>query len=486
MKAKDIKTCYACCIGLVLAKILTLNGSSLRYNMLSFISFFIENYIVKKATFLLLLCCLFNFLPKAQAYNPPASFMVEYKLLYSYTQDSLDRFWKANKIPQILMPVENAVDMYEISYKGLWLDSSFVLAKGVLYVPKSEKPLAEMVYCHGTRISVDQSYGIQDLEQVVTMMHAADGYISYFPFYYGLGGGEKEHIYHDAFTEAMSVIYMVKACREIFPALNVKTSGQLFVTGYSQGGHAAMATHKMLETGAFPDVQITASSPMAGAYDLTGVQAKTMFIEYDRPHYLPYLLISYQYAYHMWEDDIYTVFKSPYDVDMARYFALPRVFDYGYLDSVLPRIPKNMVIDSLISIFQTDTNFIFTAKLRENNLYNWTPIAPMQLCACYGDNEVLYQNTEKAYSYMKPNAPRVTKRIFGKHLSHNPCAPLAMVYTKTYFNNIRKGKKKPEKVGFGKGFIMAIGIAQANKQAKKHKKSTGQVEDDPMAARKKK
>ncbi len=434
------------------------------------------------ALLLLSIACLSTIYAK----EAPASYLVEHKLLYTYTQDSLNRFWKANGIPKILIPVRYEVGMYEITYKGMWLDSTYIMAKGVLYLPKSTQPLAEMAYCHGTRISVEQGYGIQDLEQVITMMHAADGYISYFPFYYGLGGGEKEHIYHDAFTEAMSVIYMIKACREVLPSLGAKTTGQLFVTGYSQGGHAAMATHKMLESGAFPDVQLTASSPMAGAYDLTGVQAKTMFVEYDRPHYLPYLLISYDYAYNMWEDDIYTVFKPPFDKDMVKYFALPRVFDYGYLDSVLPRVPREMVIDSLINVFQNDTNFIFTRKLKENSLYNWIPKAPVQLCACYGDNEVLYENTEVAYNYMKPHAPDVYKRVFGKHLSHNPCAPLAVVYSKVFFDNFRKGRKNVAKVPFGKRIILAIGVAQANKQAKKHKKKTGSVQEDPMAARKKK
>ncbi len=428
---------------------------------------------------------LFAFI-QTKAFNPPDTYMVSHKLIYSYTEDSLERFWKANSIPQILIPVENAVDMYEITYKGMWLDSTFVMAKGVLYVPKSDKPLAEMVYCHGTRISVAQGYGIQDLEQVVTMMHAADGYISYFPFYYGLGGGEKEHIYHDAFTESMSVIYMVKACREILPTIGAKTSGQLFVTGYSQGGHAAMATHKMLETGAFPDIQITASSPMSGAYDLTGVQATTMFREYDRPHYLPYLLLSFNYAYDIWDGDIYEVFNAPWNKDLKKYFAQPRTIDYGYLDSVLPRIPNKMIIDSMVSLFKTDTNFIFTKKLRENNLYNWTPKAPIQLCACYGDNEVMYQNSEVAYEYMHPKAPQVHKRIFGKDLSHNPCAPLSIVYTKVFFDNIRKGKKNIYKVPFGKRIILAIGVAQANKQARKYKKKHGSVEEDPLAARKKK
>ena len=183
------------------------------------------------------------------AFNLPDHYLVSYEFKYSYTKDSLDRFWKKSHIPQLAVHVRNAVDMYEVTYKGMWLDSSFIIAKGVLYVPKDTKPSAEMVYCHGTRISTKQSCGIQDLEQVVCMMHAVDGYIALFPYYYGLGGGEKEHVYQDSWTEAMSVIYMIKACREIYPKIGKTTSGQLFITGYSQGGHAAMATHKMLQSG---------------------------------------------------------------------------------------------------------------------------------------------------------------------------------------------------------------------------------------------
>ncbi len=149
-------------------------------------------------SFLLILMSSFTYTASAASFSPPEKYAVSYKLKYTYTQDSLDRFWKRKNIPQIILPVRNAVDMYEVTYKGLWLDSSFILAKGVMYIPKGEKPAAEMVYCHGTRISIDQSYGIDDLEQVVCMMHAADGYIGLFPFYYGLGGGEKEHVYQDS------------------------------------------------------------------------------------------------------------------------------------------------------------------------------------------------------------------------------------------------------------------------------------------------
>lgn len=418
--------------------------------------------------------------------NTPDQLMVSYKKLYTYTQDSLDRYWKKNSIPQVITKVSNAVDLYEVTYKGLWLDSTYIIAKGAMYVPVSDKPLAEMVYCHGTRISIKQNYGIQDLEQFVAMMHAADGYVAYFPFYYGMGGGEKEHVYQHYWTEAMSVIHMIKACREILPKIGTKTNGQLFVTGYSQGGHAAAATHKMIETGRFPDVQITASSPMSGAYDMTGTQSSTMFVEYDRPHYLPYLLISYDYAYNIWPGDVYEAFKAPLNTEIKDMFKQPRVVDYGYLDSILPKVPSSMIRDSLVELFRSDPDFIFTKKLAENNLHDWEPQAPMQLCACYGDNEVMYQNTVVAYNAMKQKDAPVHLKLFGKHLSHNPCAPFAIIYSKQMFDNMRKGRKKVVRMPFGKKLLLSIGIAQANKQAKRKKKTTGEVEDDPLATRKKK
>ena len=437
------------------------------------------------ATCLLLVVVCFS----SMASSPPTAsaapdhYIVEYKKVFSYTKDSLNRFWKQKHIPQIMVPVRYDVDMYDVTYKGIWLDSTYIKARGVLYVPKGTEKLAEMVYDHGTRISVDMGPGIQDLEQLICMMYSVDGYISMFPYYYGLGGGEKEHVYQDSYTEAMATIYMVKACREIYSKIGANTSGQLFITGYSQGGHAAMATHKMLETGAFPDVKLTASAPMSGAYDMTGVQAQTMYKKYSRPHYLPYLILSYQYAYHLWPGNVYDVFKAPYNTQMEKVFAQPRHFDYGYVDSILPKIPSQMVNDSLIERFRSDTSFAFSKKLKENCLSEWVPKIPMQMCACYADDEVMCQNTQKTYEYMHARTNVVHKRVFGKHLSHNPCAPFAILYSKTFFDGFRKGKAHPEKYGKGRKMLLAIAIAQANGQAKRHLKRTGKLETDALASR---
>ena len=223
---------------------------------------------------------------------------------------------------------------------------------------------------------------------------------------------------------------------------------------------------------------------MSGAYDMTGAQAKTMYRKYDQPHYLPYLLISYQYAYHLFPGDIYSVFKPPFNKESKAVFAEPREKDFGYVNSLLPKVPADMIVDSLVETFKSDTAFPFARKLKENCLVNWVPKAPMQLCACFGDNEVMYQNTEVAYDSMSKKTKVVKKRVFGKHLSHNPCAPFAILYSKYFFDNFRKGKKHPERIQPGKKLLLAIGISIANRQAEKHLKRTGKVESDALASRK--
>src|SRR6202167_5336628 len=44
-----------------------------------------------------------------------------------------------------------------------------------------------------------------------------------------------------------------------------RDDGQLFITGYSQGGYVAMATHRAMQTAG---MNVTAAAPMSGPYAL--------------------------------------------------------------------------------------------------------------------------------------------------------------------------------------------------------------------------
>ena len=70
------------------------------------------------------------------------------------------------------------------------------------------------------------------------------------PDYIGMGESPGLHPYCHGASEA-TTIDMIRAVREaesldMIPGMTAD-NGEMFVTGYSQGGHAAMATHKYVE-----------------------------------------------------------------------------------------------------------------------------------------------------------------------------------------------------------------------------------------------
>ncbi len=380
--------------------------------------------------------------------NPPKQFLVSSTFVKTHTKASISALWKKNHIPKMALPVRNGVDIYEIIYKAPWIDSTtWINCSGILYVPKgSKKEIPTMMFGHGTEIRKGRSISDNDAQQGICLGFATDGYLALYPDYYGMGKGDGRHLYQHAWSEGMAFVYMLKAVEELKAQLNIKTNGQLFLTGYSQGGHASMAAHKYLQEINDPHFQVTASSPMSGAYDMTGEQSKYMFEEYPKPFYLPYLLISYQEAYKIIEtDNVYSVFRAPYDTLLPGFFGDERLKTYDDLDKIMPKIPSHIVRQDLVDEYVNNPNFSFKLRLQENNLTDWKPEAPMQLCYCKGDREVNYKNSEVAYNRMKAlGAKNVVLKNHSDALDHNTCAAFAVLATKFFFDRFKEKGENPK------------------------------------------
>lgn len=388
-------------------------------------------------TFITILFCL-------SAYAK-APYLVSYRLVKSHTKETLKSLWKQKHIPKIVMPVKNGVDIYEIIYRVQWIDSTWRTASGIYYAPKVDEAVPYFMYGHGTQIEKHREITDDDSQQNICLIFATDGYAAMFPDYYGIGKGEGKHLYQHAWSEAYSFIYMLYAIDELNKTLSIRHNGQLFLTGYSQGGHSSMAAHMYIQELNDPRFRVTASSPMSGAYDMTGEQERFMFKEYPRPFYLPYLLLSYQEAYGVLKtEDPYSVFKAPFDTLFPFFFDNNKHRTLYELDKLMPKIPKDVVKDSLINEYRTNPDFEFIKRLCENNLTCWKPEAPMQLCYCKGDREVSYKNSEVAYSDMKSlGAEHIKLNNLSDHLDHNTCAAYAVLATKYFFNRFRDKGKNP-------------------------------------------
>ncbi|GIV32585.1 MAG: hypothetical protein KatS3mg031_0120 [Chitinophagales bacterium] len=406
--------------------------------------------------------------------STPSSYLVSYSHVQTYTKESLKQLWKEKKIPRFIMPIRHDVDIYEIIYKVQWIDSTWRNASGIYFIPKVDRPLPYMMYGHGTQIHKEREISDNNAQQVLCLMFATDGYATFYPDYYGIGKGDGKHLYQHAWSEAHAFIYMLYAAEELNQILGIKHNGQLFITGYSQGGHAAMAAHKYLQELNDPRFQVTASSPMSGAYDMTGEQEKYMFQEYPRPFYLPYLLLSYQEAYKIIEtDNPYSIFKEPFDTLLPHFFENNAKKTLYELDKLMPKVPKDVIKEKWVEAYLNDPNFRFRQCLEENNLTCWKPEAPVQLCYCEGDREVNYKNSVVAYLDMTSLGARQVKlKNISTYLDHNSCAAFAVIATKYFFDRFKKKGDNPRLKDTPpfKNFLIGIVKRQQEKKIRKGSK----------------
>ncbi len=398
--------------------------------------------------------------------------IISTEFIRSYSIEDLEEIWKKNKIPKRVMGIKNEFDVYELVYETIWHDGTPINASGYYLSPKNtEKLTPELIFQHGTRIKVEQSPKIQS-EMLIAAIFASNGYATYFPHYLGLGKGDKFHLYQHALTEASASIDMLRACRNFNKEKNIEVDqSRVFITGYSQGGHAAMATHWEIEKNYKDEINVAASAPMSGAYDMAGAQTEAMVVEYTHPGYLPYMFIGYNEVYGMY-DDIWSVFKEPYKTTIPPLFNGKNNFDY--INEQLPAIPRDMVKDEIAEAYFNDPNHPFKKALEENATYDWKPEEPMLICYCTADEQVYYKNALVAHEKMKENGSKFVKlRNSGKSFGHFDCAVFSMAYTKYFFDSVWKGSKKGRKGPFFKRFILSLGkiiLRRANKKKNTDKK----------------
>ena len=131
---------------------------------------------------------------------------------------------------------------------------------GMVSVPRTSGPLPTVAYVHGTSTSFydapsnPNTFGDfnprgESFEgPPSTAVFAGNGFIYVAPDYLGLGDSTvPRHRYFHADTEASSAINLLAAAQRVLADLKVRQNGKLFVFGFSQGGHSALALQRELE-----------------------------------------------------------------------------------------------------------------------------------------------------------------------------------------------------------------------------------------------
>lgn len=339
----------------------------------------------------------------------------------------------------------NAVNTYKVTYKTLDVNGDTTIASGAICLPQIEdcNSFAIVAYHHGSvlnRINVP-SNGINNESLLV---FAGNGYIVTSPDYLGLGDNPGLHPYHHAQSEATSSIDLIRATREyLTKQTDILLNGQIFLTGYSQGGHAAMATHKYItENILHSEFNIMASTPMAGSYDLSGAQIDAI-IQNDFVIYTPddvvYFIEAYQYVYGNLYNNYNEMYDSPFDT------LIPQLFDGNHNTSVikdtLPNNLYNILQDSVINNMLLDSNRTthpLYKDLRDNNVHSWRAVDPIRLLYCGMDLNSPPQDAISTYDSMLAKGSSDIAHInIDPDLGHGPCFPKSIQYTLGWFDSLK-------------------------------------------------
>lgn len=276
-----------------------------------------------------------------------------------------------------------------------------------------------VLYAHGTATNKSKNMALvsSDTEAGLQMaMYAAQGFIVVAPNYLGYDGTLDWHPYLNAQAQATDMIDGLRAAKAHLAEVGGTTASPiLLLTGYSQGGYVAMATHREIETNYASEFQVTASVPMSGPYNLVGfsdiITAPQGQVNAGALIFTPMLLTSYQRSY----GDVYAAasdaYQSPYDTTAPGIFPSDSSVSDLLAAGKLPADPtlrslwgeggllKDSFRASYLAQIGQETQTGFRKHLVENTLLGWTPSATSGVALCGGaqDPTVFYAvNTQAA------------------------------------------------------------------------------------------
>lgn len=350
------------------------------------------------------------------------------------------------------------IDVRYLQYGTVGAQGEKTTATGAMYIPtgagscSGARPI--LLYAHGTNTSKDYNIALLGSTTnaaageagLIAALFAAHGYIVVAPNYAGYEASTLGyHPYLNADQQSKDMIDALTAARTALAGLGTGTSdgGQLFITGYSEGGFVAMATHRALQAAG---QTVTASAGQSGPYAMS-MQVDAAFS--GQPNlggtlFTPLITTSWQQAYgnlYGSPADIYsTAFASGIDTllpstqtmaqlfasgklpqaallgtDAASYLLAPAQFKpfFGdpaasllktsYANAVLADIQQNTCPNSAAP--GNPINCVPAHSLRiaakANDLRTWVPTRPVMMCGGNGDPTVFFANAQLTQAYFQ-------------------------------------------------------------------------------------
>ena len=343
--------------------------------------------------------------------------------------------------------IQYGVEMKKITYLTEGIDGQPDTASGLFIFPDvHDRRYPMLVYQHGTIDGPDDVPSELEGGFELATVLAGMGYLVSAPDFLGMGESRGFHPYVDPVTEARAATDMLHAVREYSDTNDdIYYNDQLFLTGYSQGGHASMAAQRAIELDPNSEFTVTAGSHMSGPYSISDKMVE--FTLGDDPYffvgYLPNTALSLRETNPGVIDSLEQIFKPDFVPPMEQYyngdiglFTLNNILINQLTTDFGASIPKLMVQDSIVDALFNNPDHPFSAALATYDVDDWAPMVPTRMFYCEADDQVTFRNSTHADTLMNNNgAPDVQAINVDSDADHGGCVQPAVINTILFFGS---------------------------------------------------
>ncbi|MDR0413786.1 MAG: hypothetical protein LBH84_00025 [Prevotellaceae bacterium] len=249
------------------------------------------------------------------------------------------------------------------------------------------------------------------------------------PDYIGYGESQSvTHPYMHGESLGQAGLDFIRAFREYAadPTVALPFNSHVFITGYSEGGYAAVALHKAIDNHPAEGLKVHKSVAGAGAYDLEAFSKEV--IANPQPLGLR-MLSSYLWVLEMYKND-FRYSKAYADIFSEADNALLQSigYDLAYHSIETNKLPIHEVATELfhpnfVSGILNETDDEFLRISRENSLVDFTPKDSLIFVWGDADRWVYPVNSENIYNAMRSKGCKVASFVQPGG-DHNTTLPL--------------------------------------------------------------
>jgi hypothetical protein len=313
--------------------------------------------------------------------------------------------------------VRDGVTAYRLAYETVSPTGAPITASGLLVLPDGGRPDGgTIVFEHGTTVfrGYAPSASSDTDGRLVALLDGSAGFTTVAPDYLGLGSGDGPQAYVQVKTEVSASIDLVRAARTFEQRSGRTLDGRLLVSGFSQGGQAAMGLGKALQGGNPAGLSLRGLAAVSGVYDLQPAEMRAILsgaaLATTANFNLAVLALSWR--------QLYGVFGDPNQIFQPAGARLVHLFDGRHPDgqilAALPHTLTAMFRPGFLAQLAHPHGALLRALNANDATCDWRPQVSVKLFYSPIDEAVAPSNTASCVAALRSRGSSVDVADLGR------------------------------------------------------------------------